>query len=155
MKWVLGLLLATATRGYCDQTYRVGSGGVSLYKLPRHKLTRQDQDKLFDTGGARQGLVRGCTIRVLERQEYEYGRTSYEGTAYTSAGAVDSHSRSRYFYRVGYIRVLDAPAQRHMEGKVGWIVLEKHSYKNRKWVTEYVPDLTPSTGVPTSPGRPK
>lgn len=155
MKWMLGLLLATVTWGYCDEMYRVGSSGVSMYNLPRHKLNRQDQDKLFDTGGARQGLVRGCTIRVLERQEYEYGRTSYEGTAYTSGGAVDSHSHTRYFYRVAYIRVLDAPAQRHMEGKEGWIVLEKHSLRDRKWVPQNAADLTVSTGRAAYPRNPK
>lgn len=131
------LLLALISAAGADKTYVVGDGGVDLYPLPRHSpLDDRDKAALFDTGGRRSGLVRGTTLRLLDRQEYRYNRSSYEGTVITNLGAADAHRRHTYFYRVGYFKVVAAPAQPHMVGREGWVVMEKHRMDKGKWVVE-------------------
>lgn len=135
------MLLATAR---ADEFYLVGKGGVDLFKVPRHQLTKADKDKLFDSGGDRWGLVRGGTLRLLERQEYRYGRTTSEGAVLTNMGAAPIYNSRQYFYRVAYVKVLEAPAQVHMRGREGWIVLEKHHQVKGKWVLQKEADISPT-----------
>lgn len=131
------LLAGLTLSAWADELYQVGNGGVDLYPIPRHHpLDRKDQAKLFDTGGRRSGLVRGTRVRLLESQEFQYSRSSYAGTVITGQGGADIYDRNSYFFRVGYMKVEKAPAQPHMVGREGWVVMEKYVLQKGKWIAQ-------------------